>query len=349
MEFKDLKIIENKRYKICKSSDYNFIFNKDTGFFARWGKNKDEDPEYGPSPEILDLEISSGKCRGKCKFCYKGNGKDENTHHMTFEEFKTIFEKINKNKLITQIAFGICDINSNKDFFKMMEYSREHGVIPNYTCHGLDVTKEVAKKTAELCGAVAVSIVNKEKTYDAIKLFTDEGMKQVNCHYVLSMESYDRAFEIIDDISTDPRLEKFNAIVFLQYKDKNKNSDYHSVLDVEKYKKLINYCNKKKVNYGFDSCSAPMFIESIKDDPNNSYLETMADPCESFLFSLYISCKGKVFPCSFGEDIEEEIDVLNCNNFVKDVWNNEVAKSWRKKLIDNERNCPVYELSLVKN
>ncbi len=169
MEFKNLKIIENKRYKICNSSDYNFIFNKDTGFFARWGKNKEEDPQYGPSPEILDLEISSGNigskeeiCKGKCPWCYKKNDKGtEPIHNMTFEEFKIIFNKINQVKTLGQIAFGLMNISTNPSFFDMMEYSKEHGVIPNYTCHGLDVTKEIAKKTAELCGAVAVSIVNK--------------------------------------------------------------------------------------------------------------------------------------------------------------------------------------------
>jgi MoaA/NifB/PqqE/SkfB family radical SAM enzyme len=173
MKFENLKIIDSDRYKICKSSDYYFIFNKETGFFARWGKTKAEDPIYAPGPEILDLEISTGKCSGRCDFCYKGNGEDRDTYHMTLEDFKTIFNKVNKIKTLTQIAFGICDIKSNKDFFKMMKYCREKGVIPNYTCNGFQVTSEVAKRTAELCGAVAVSIVDKEKTYDAIKKFTD--------------------------------------------------------------------------------------------------------------------------------------------------------------------------------
>ena len=94
MQFNNLKIVDDKKYKICSSSDYNFIFNKENGFFARWGSTKEENPEYGPSPEILDLEISSGKCNGRCKFCYKDNGEDENTHHMTLNEFKTIFHKM---------------------------------------------------------------------------------------------------------------------------------------------------------------------------------------------------------------------------------------------------------------
>ena len=194
--------------------------------------------------------------------CYKDNGEDINTHHMTFNEFKIIFHKVNHNKMLTQIAFGICDINSNSDFFAMMEYSRENGVIPNYTCNGLEVTTEIAEQTAKICGAVAVSLVNKDKSFNAIEKFIKAGMKQVNCHYVLSEETYDKTFDIIDEIVE--KLPGFNAIVFLQYKHKNPNSPYHSVLDVEKYKRLINYCNEKKINYGFDSCSAPIFLNSIK-------------------------------------------------------------------------------------
>ena len=339
-----MKIFENKQYKICRSENYNFLFIKETGFFARCGKKKKDDPQFSPfGPEILDLEISTGKCNGRCKFCYKGNGEDENTHHLSLDEFETIFDKM--PKVLTQIAFGICDIDSNPDFFSMMQYARDNGVIPNYTCNGLKITKKIAKKTAKLCGAVAVSLVHKEKTYNAIKKFTDEGMTQVNCHYMLSEETYDRAFKIIDDITTDPRLKKFNAIVFLQYKHKNPKSNYHSVLDVEKYTKLINYCNEKKINYGFDSCSAPIFIESLRGSPNRRGIEESVEPCESGLFSSYINCYGKFVYCSFAEGIEKEIDVLDCYDFLEDVWNSDQVIEWRKNLIENKRNCPIYDLA----
>ena len=60
-----------------------------------------------------------------------------------FEEFKTIFHKVNEKRVLTQIAFGIMNISTNPDFFKMMEYTKERGVIPNFTCHGIDMTKEM--------------------------------------------------------------------------------------------------------------------------------------------------------------------------------------------------------------
>ena len=61
-----MKIIDRNNGKALFSEDYNFIFKKNDGFFMRWGKTKEDDPQFSPyGPEILDLEISSGKCNGR--------------------------------------------------------------------------------------------------------------------------------------------------------------------------------------------------------------------------------------------------------------------------------------------
>ena len=166
------------------------------GVFARWGKTQDEDPTHcNIGAEILDLEISSGKCMGNCTECYKENSKTKSNENMSFDDFVKVFHKVANTKIkqldngklvfkndspLTQIAFGICDIGSNPDFFKMMEYSKSFGITPNYTCHGLDMTKEYAEKTAKTCGAVAVSVYNKTASYNAVKMLSDAGMKQTN-------------------------------------------------------------------------------------------------------------------------------------------------------------------------
>jgi len=49
----------------------------------------------------------------------------------------------------------------------------------------------------------------------------------------------------------------------------------------------------------------------------------MSEPCESTLFSGYISVDAMFYPCSFAEGVGEwceGIDVINSNDFVKDVW-----------------------------
>jgi hypothetical protein len=346
------QIFENGSVKVLRSDEYNYNFNKKTGYFERWGKTLEDDPQYSPfGPEIADIEIVSGKCSGKCSFCYKCNNVDKDIKYMSLETFKVIFSKLPKT--LTQIAFGITDIYANPDFFKIMKYSRDKGVIPNYTMNGNCLDKNAIKLTSELCGAVAVSIVNKENSYNAIKSLTDTGMKQVNCHFMLSEETYKKAFNTIDDIKNDSRLEKLNAIVFLQYKDKNPNAKFHSLLNIDKYKKLIDYCNVNKINYGFDSCSAGIYLESIKEEKNKTQLEQMVDSCESLRMSIYINVDGYAFPCSFCEGTEgwvEGINVLESKDFVKDVWFNDNSKIWRKNLISSMKEkcakCLIYNLKL---
>lgn len=332
-----INVIESKIRKSVRSPIYNYDFNKVTGHFVRWGQTMadEHDPKFAPGPEILDIEISAGKCSGACKFCYKGNNPNLEAHNMTLEQFKTILDKM--PRVLTQVAFGICDIDTNPDFFAMMDYCREKGIIPNYTCNGFKVTDEIAQRTADTCGAVAVSIYNKEASYNTIKKFTDAGMEQVNIHFMLSDETYDKAFEIVTDMVNDSRLEKMNAIVFLAYKPKGLNKGlFHTVKDSEKYKKLIKYCDDMGVAYGMDSCSAGTYIETIQDNPNKQRMSQFVESCESSLFSGYINWEGKYYHCSFSEGEgawKDGIDVLNCTSFTDDVWNNKLTKRFREASI----------------
>ena len=107
-----MQTIEKDNIKAVKSPFYNYVFDKKTGFFARWGQTKEDDPEFSPyGPEIADIEISSandddvknansdmiitnGGCSGKfCKkFCYKQSTSDK-TVHMSLDTFKQILDR----------------------------------------------------------------------------------------------------------------------------------------------------------------------------------------------------------------------------------------------------------------
>ena len=344
-------IVDNDKCKKVTSPIYNSFFDKESGLFARWGRTEDEDPSWSPfGPEILDLEISEGNCSASCKFCYKDNGNHNNrVTNLSLDQFKILLEKMPPT--LTQIAFGICDVDTNPDFIPIMEHTREKGIIPNFTCNGLKITPEFAAEAKRLCGACAVSIVNKEKSYNAIKMFTDAGMDQVNIHYMLSEQTYDRAFQIIDEIAgEDPRLADMNAIVFLQYKHKNKKAKFTSMLDKDKYKELAMYCESRGVKFGFDSCSANLFLESMGGSDNYEQYVIDSEPCESSAFSSYINCKGEFYPCSFCEGMKfdnqnwtEGLNIFEVDSFM-DIWNNPKTKAFRKCLLGNCRNCPVYDI-----
>ena len=395
-----MQILENSHERLVKSQDYNSYFDKETGFFARWGKSKDDDPSYAPMPEILDLEISAGKCMGKCPECYKCNGAVEETHNMTFEEFKDIFHKVAKTRAVTtfksgfppikmnidssfgdfltkedivnkakmfysnpneiesikvynagllqQIAFGICDIGTNPDFFKMLKYCREFDVVPNYTCHALDMNEEYAKLTAKYCGAVAISVYNKEKSYDAVKMLADAGIKQINFHVIAHDKSYKKIFSILDDLTTDERIKgKVKAVVLLKYKPKGNGVGKFNHLSDEQYREIINYATERNIGIGFDSCSAHAYLRVIKNDKDYDSKAICAEPCESACFSSYINHKGEFFACSFCENEgmwKYGLNVLYTEDFENDVWNNSQTRKFRRMLLDNERRCPMFRL-----
>jgi len=164
---------------------YNYVFDYRTGYFARWGNTYAEDPQYSPvGPEILDIELST-ICSNGCSFCYK----DNNFHgkNMSLNTFKILFSKFPKN--LTQIAFGIGDIDANPDLWKIMEHCREHKIVPNITINGAKMTSELYDNLVKYCGAVAASAYGLDTCYDAVQELTKRGLRQVNIHCLLSEET----------------------------------------------------------------------------------------------------------------------------------------------------------------
>lgn len=339
-----VRFYDTDRIKMLKSPEYNYVFMKDSGLFVRWGKTKQDDPQFSPyGPEILDLEITVNGCPNACTFCYKGNRPTKPTN-MAFETFKQILDKVPKT--LTQIAFGITGVRSNPDFLKMMKYCRECGVIPNFTLSGIDLDDDFVKESSKLIGAVAVSAYESDKNvcYNTVKKYLDAGIKQTNIHLLVSDKTLDFVWEVLKDRQNDPRLKDMNAIVFLGVKPKGRASTgkFQSVPQRE-YEKIIKYCLENKIPFGFDSCSAPKFEATIRSmDLDKSIKEKLisySESCESSLFSSYINVHGEYWHCSFSENECDwkAIDVLKVSNFLEDVWNNEEVKKFRNKCISTEK------------
>lgn len=353
-----MKTIETSKYKMLYSNSYNYIFNKENGFFARWGKNKDDDPDFSPfGPEIADIEIST-ICNGlgnPCPWCYKGNTSEGK--NMSLETFKQVFAKLPNT--LTQVAFGIGSIEANPELFDIMEYCREKGVIPNITINGYDKTgidgrlsQHFASRLAEVCGAIAVSHYSDIICYHAINMLTLHGAKQVNIHKLLSEETYKSCFKVIDDAKEIKQLADLNAIVFLVLKEKGPRNNFHSMKSVKKMKKLIEYAKKKNIAIGFDSCSAPTVLRSAVGGKDFDSMQQVIEPCESFHFSIYINVDSEVFPCSFleGQDGYEPINIIERD--FDEIWNGKEAKSFREKIKKDElgcRLCPEFDLYERKN
>lgn len=350
-------VLEDSLEKIVVGPDYNYTFDKISGCFVRWGENLNDDPKFSPiGPEIADAEISVNGCTGGCSFCYKGNT-NATPNNMTLDTWKQLLDKFPKN--LTQVAFGITDLDTNPDFLEILKYTKSQGVIPNFTTHGMNLTKEMAQEYAKVCGAIAVSAYawNKDLCYDAIKMLTDAGMTQVNIHCVLSHDLMEHAMSVVDDAINDPRLEKLKAIVFLGLKPKGRaaNRQWKDV-PISFYNQLVNKCLKNDIGFGFDSCSAPKFeltmksIEGIPEDFRKQMLAS-SESCESYLFSVYVNADGVSWACSFTENEKgfNQFDVLHCDDFLNSFWNADIVRGFRNKCIssgelDGCRKCIVFPI-----
>jgi len=66
-------LIMGEQFNLLLSKNYNFTYDKETGYFRRWGEKYEDDPSYSPiGGEILDIEITT-ICKGingkLCPFC----------------------------------------------------------------------------------------------------------------------------------------------------------------------------------------------------------------------------------------------------------------------------------------
>ncbi|MHA1707744.1 MAG: SPASM domain-containing protein [Candidatus Heimdallarchaeaceae archaeon] len=347
----------NYPLKSFRSPNYNWNFNMTNGRFVRWGYDEENDPAVSTfGPEILDLEVSticSGINGKPCAHCYKSN--TPSGQNMSFETFKKIFHKMPLN--LTQIAFGIGNIDSNPDLFRMMEYCRNNEynmVIPNITINGDRMTDKYFEGLANICGAIAVSRYpnNKELCYDAISKLKSFGAKQLNIHCLVSEETYNTCLDVIYEYLSDDRLVGLNAIVFLLLKPKGRRNKLTSI-SFEKFKNLVDLAFMKKVPIGFDSCSAPLFLKSICGRSDFRNQSVYVEACESSRMSAYINVNGRYFHCSFveGEEGWDGVNVLNCDNFLKDVWLHPEVVSFRNLILEQKPElsedcyeCPIFNL-----
>ena len=371
---------DTESYKALRSEDYNFFFNKKDGYFVRFGKGDysnlpneitkqetdlfilwcsiwkekfnikefvadlktDGDLNLG-LPSILDWEISE-MCNMGCGFCYKNNV-SYSGKNLSFEDFKKTFDLLPPT--ITSIAFGIGSLSLCPDLWKILQYTKDNGIAPTITING-DATEEDLDKLASLVKACAVSVYNKEKSYNCIKGLTDRGLEQCNIHFLISEESYNFAFEIMSDIKTDLRLSKLRALVMLSLKNKGRSIGKYHQLSQEKFDNLFQFAIDNGIGCGFDSCSAAKVFNFIDKNPQYDYMITYIEPCEASLESAYLNVNSEYFPCSFTEGNKEWKTGLKIkDNFLKDIWFNEKTLNFRNGVKNCRKcniGCPIYDV-----
>ncbi len=322
--------------KIFKNDNYELLFNTKTGVEVLQEIIGNDDPFMTELPTMLDCGIM-GHCKNNCEFCYQGDKYQEN---MKLEDFKQIIDELKYHT--NQVALGgRGNPEDHENFEEILKYSRESGVVPNYTSAGNNITPEIVKISKKYCGAVAISFYDKPFTYKALDMFINGGVK-TNIHLIYSSMSHDLAMRILngEDVWNNKiNLEKLNAIVFLLFKPKGKGANlpewFPSKNQIKEFGELIGNA-KTKFKIGADSC----LINHVLKFANFSEQQRMSvDTCESGRMSVYITPDMKLVPCSFADHDKYGRDIKN--HKIKEVWHNsEPFQKFREILKKNADCCP---------
>jgi radical SAM protein with 4Fe4S-binding SPASM domain len=276
----------------------------------------------------------SGLCLRSGVECYQdGLGLFE--ENMPFARYKKIIDECRGRTF--QVALGgRGDPDMHGQFPEILKYTRENGVVPNFTTSGFGLDERLIPDIKKYCGAVAVSWYRNEYTVKALNLFLSAGIK-TNIHYCLSNGTIDEAIRMIERKQYP---EKINRVIFLLHKPVGLGRRSNVLrTDDERVKRFFSLFDRPETvdKAGFDSCSVPALLAfSEKLHP------MCIEACEAGRFSAYVSPDYRLFPCSFEKDPYFGVSLENSG--IECAWNSEPFQNFRTKQRGKCPGCPQYAL-----
>lgn len=336
---------------------------------------------------VNEVKMTQHTCLGKCPMCYKSNSFTQQSHYMSLLKFKHICMKLANthvkinDKLVyfnddikyedriikaidypelnwetdicncsplLQFAFGITNLTTNPELLQIFAFCNKLGLTPNVTMHGKDeVSDEFLRGLGSMCGALSVSLYDKDKTYNFIERLHYAGARQLNMHLLVSEETFPRIMETFKDIHTDTRLRYLTSVILLFLKQRGRGTGFH-VISQEHANQMFKMALDNDIKFGFDICCTHRFQEFVqKYKSSGLFVPTLYDFCDSSRFSGYVNTLGEYCPCSFIENNGMWLNgpnVFECNNFIDDIWNGKLQEKYRSILIGRNMHCLYYDV-----
>ncbi len=321
--------------KTIETDSYRIRFNMRTGMEITTGINGHDDPWVLEKPLMLDIGIM-GSCPNKCVWCYQGDNKEP---HMSIEDYKWLIWNLKDS--VNQVALGgRGNPDEHPNLYEILAYTRQCGVIPNYTTAGNNFDKSKAEMS-RMTGATAVSMYHKPYTFNAIKLLMDAGVK-TNIHWMVSTETLPTILDLLkykkDVFNGELDFKRLNAIVFLLFKTCGRGADHPEwVVPNDSIKEFAEAVRSHKGPWkiGMDSCMVGRMSEVVGLTKQE---RIMTDVCEGSRMSCYVTPDMNLLPCSFGKTIESGVNLKQYG--IEGAWNSELFNKFRSKLVSNPYECP---------
>lgn len=319
---------------------FRYAFDTETGAYVRTGvldkdeKDTGKDPFMASFPHLIDVGVMGHCIHGKTGLCAKAgigcyqSGLYIGQPNMTVENFRNIASQC-EGKCNQFALGGRGDPDQHEHFREILEISREHNIIPNFTTSGFGFDKKIADTCKALTGAVAVSWYRNEYTLSAIDLLLEAGVK-TNIHYVLGNNSIDEA---VVRLNNDDFPKGINAIVFLLHKPAGQGKAGNVLkYEDERVKAFFDAIEKPHpFKVGLDSCSSPGVVNFSKAVSLDS-----VDTCEGGRFSCYIGPDMVMVPCSFDQKMRFAVQ-LGEDMTIQKAWNSPQFEEFRNSLRES---CP---------
>lgn len=271
---------------------YTAFFNPYSGFFARIeDPGRDEIFWASHGPELIDVSITNYCDRG-CRVCYRNSSRSG--FHMPLSDFRNVMHEA-KSAHVFQVALGGGNPNQHPHFQEILRLCREDfGIVPNYTTNGRGLTPDVIEATAKYCGAMAISAYPPyNEVLAAVGAVSEYGIRP-NVHFTLTSKSIDTALAWLE--SPPSFLEKVGAVIFLNFKPVGRCTDEGLLLGGSpRLGEFLQKAAKFRGGFriGFDSCS----VTGLAGLGQTS--QVCLEGCDAGRFSLFVSERMEVFPCSY--------------------------------------------------
>lgn len=170
---------------------YIATYDPRLGTRLRWCMDDGTPPDKGTWPELMDLKITDCCHRG-CSHCYQGSTPDG--RHASIFALRDVAYSC-KSMGTFELALGGGEPTAHPEFARILRIFREHAVTPNFSTGDTSwVHTDLARKVAEYCGSVALSVNSiGENTLERVENWLRDAAKALvpypALHVILGMQS----------------------------------------------------------------------------------------------------------------------------------------------------------------
>jgi len=277
-----------------------------------------DQPESAVLSAPLEVHFSvTNACSRKCGHCYMDSG-ERDAGEMSAEEFRRAIDLL-AGMGVFHIALGGGEALERPDFFELVSYVRERGIVPNLTTNGFLLTREVAEK-CRIFGQVNVSLdvsdISKEGAADgvrAVDLLLEAGIK-VGVNFVVNRQN----FEHLDAVLGFAGKRGLTDVEFLRLKPSGRGKlEYFEqrltpAQNREFYPKIRDLSEAYNVPAKIDCSFVPMFCWH---SPDKTMMEQFSVyGCEAGNVLLGVRSDGRFAGCSFLSGEESILDLAQLWN-----------------------------------